>query len=87
MRKSKAQFNFEDIAKTLADRRSNYGYKDDKRGTQVALDIVGVFDNEYEVREMCSDLLAPYQMPSKINILKELPKNSFGKVDRRRQND
>ncbi len=64
-----------------------YGYRDDKRGTQVALDIVGVFGNEYEVREMCSDLLAPYQMPSKINILKELPKNSFGKVDRRRKND
>lgn len=68
MRKSKAQFEFEDIAKTIAGKKVNYGYKDDKSevayrfnyrmttnvsGCPVTAGLIGVFGEDW-LGEMCS---------------------------------
>ena len=64
----KAQFKFEDIAKVLAGRRTNYGYKDDKvdvayrfnyrmttivAGCPVTAELISIFGNDW-LNEMCS---------------------------------
>ena len=59
------------------------GDNDGKYGTQIVLDIVGDFSNIAEVKELCRDRLPAYQMPAKINLLDELPKNGSGKIVRR----
>ena len=64
-----------------------YGYADQRGNTQIGLKVVGDFKNEDEVRILCSKLLPPFQMPSKIEIKAELPKNGSGKVIRRNQGD
>lgn len=60
-----------------------YGYSDQRGNTQIGLKVVGDFKNEDEVRMLCSKLLPPFQMPSKIELKAELPKNESGKVVRR----
>ena len=59
------------------------GYSDEKLGVQIVLNIVGDFANIFEVKEMCREQLPPYQMPAKINLMDELPKNGSGKIIRR----
>lgn len=61
------------------------GQNDDKLGMQIVLNIVGDFYDTSEVKEMCNNLLPSYQIPNKINIVKELPKNGSGKIIRRQE--
>ncbi len=59
------------------------GCTDEKRGTQIVLNISGDFLDVSEVKELCRLSLPTYQMPAKINLMKELPKNGSGKIIRR----
>jgi acyl-CoA synthetase (AMP-forming)/AMP-acid ligase II len=61
------------------------GQNDDKLGMQIVLNVVGDFYDTSEVKEMCNNLLPSYQIPNKINIVKELPKNGSGKIIRRQE--
>ena len=61
-----------------------YGYEEPCYGTQIAMKIVGDFRDVGEVRAMCRSLLPQYQIPVKYELLKELPKNSSGKIVRRK---
>lgn len=56
---------------------------DEKFGTQLVLSICGDFSDINEVKELCRKNLPPYQIPSNINLLNELPKNGSGKIIRR----
>lgn len=60
-----------------------YKIENEKHGTQIGLRISGDFLNEREVREMCSSLLAPYQMPNLIDLVENLPHNGSGKTVRK----
>ncbi len=60
-----------------------YSESDEKYGVKIILDIVGDFNNIQEVKELCKACLPAYQIPSKINLLNELPKNGSGKVIRK----
>lgn len=62
-----------------------YSEHDDKLGVQLILDIVGDFSSAKEVKDMCRECLPMYQMPTKINILSELPKNGSGKIIRKKR--
>ena len=59
------------------------GYTDEKLGVQIALTIVGDFLDVSEVKELCRVNLSAYQMPTKIHLVDELPKNGSGKIIRR----
>jgi long-chain acyl-CoA synthetase len=62
------------------------GLPDERRGEMVAAWIVarpGGALNEDELRSWCREKLAPYKVPSRIEIRKELPKTMIGKVLRR----
>ena len=59
------------------------GHNDEKLGMQIVLNIAGDFSDTSEIRELCRRLLPAYQMPSKINVFDELPKNGSGKIIRR----
>lgn len=61
-----------------------YGIKDDKLGVQIIMDIAGDFDDVSSVKKLCRELLSSYQLPNKINLYDEIPKNGFGKIVRRR---
>ena len=52
-------------------------------GVQIVLDIAGDFSDISEIRELCIASLPSYQIPTKINWMKELPKNGSGKIMRR----
>ena len=62
-----------------------YKIENEKLGTQIGLKISGDFQNEREIREMCSSLLASYQMPSLIELVESLPRNGSGKTVRNPQ--
>lgn len=59
-------------------------YGIDKSGTsmQIGMKITGDFCNIQEVRELCQKLLPPYQIPSRFELLDEMPKNGSGKIIR-----
>ena len=59
------------------------GYIDDKLGVQIELNITGDFSDVSEVKDICRCNLSTYQMPARINLLDELPKNGSGKIIRR----
>lgn len=59
-----------------------YGYNS-PMGTQIGLKIVGDFTSGDEVKRFCAEFLPAFQVPSKIELLDELPKNGSGKVIRR----
>ena len=52
-------------------------------GTKIGLKIVGAFASIEEVRKLCVKLLPQFQIPTVIELLKELPKNGSGKIIRR----
>lgn len=58
------------------------GITDEKLGVQIVLNITGDFSNTQEIKELCRTHLFPYQMPSRINLLDEIPKNGSGKIIR-----
>ncbi len=59
-----------------------YGYE--KGGTQeIGMYISGTFVTVGEVFDLCRKRLPAYQLPSRIEILDELPKNKSGKLRRR----
>ncbi len=59
------------------------GYTDDKLGVQIELNITGDFSDVSEVKDLCRTNLSAYQVPTRINLLDEIPKNGSGKVIRR----
>lgn len=52
-------------------------------GTKIGLKIVGAFASTEEVRKLCVELLPPFQVPTVIQLLEELPKSGSGKIIRR----
>lgn len=58
-------------------------YDDEKLGVQIALKISGDFSNANEVIELCQMYLPAYQVPTRISLLDEIPKNGSGKIIRR----
>ncbi len=59
------------------------GITDEKLGVQIVLNITGDFSDVAEIKELCRVNLSPYQMPSRINLLDEMPKNGSGKIIRK----
>lgn len=59
------------------------GYTDDKLGVQIELNITGDFSDISEVKDICRCNLSAYQIPARINLLDEMPKNGSGKIIRR----
>ena len=59
------------------------GTSDKYEGSFIELNIVGEFSDTNEVKRLCQERLPTYQMPSKINLLKEIPKTGSGKIIRR----
>lgn len=59
------------------------GHNDEKLGMQIDLNIVGDFSDISEVKSLCRTHLPAYQMPTRINLLNEIPKNGSGKIIRR----
>lgn len=60
-----------------------FAENDERLGVQLVLNIVGDFSDTREVKALCQACLPAYQVPSKINLLDELPKNGSGKIVRR----
>ena len=59
------------------------GFTDDKLGVQIELNITGDFSDVSEVKDLCRTNLSAYQIPTRINLLDEIPKNGSGKIIRR----
>ena len=59
-----------------------YKVENSKSGVQIALDISGDFESENEVRSLCMQILPSFQVPTIINLVKEIPRNGSGKVIR-----
>ena len=59
------------------------GYTDDKLGIQIELNITGDFSDVSEVKDLCRANLPAYQIPARIHLLDEIPKNGSGKIIRR----
>lgn len=64
------------VRETLA-----YGYNT-QNGIQIGLKIAGNFTSLSDVKRLCFELLPQYQIPTKIELLPELEKNSAGKIKR-----
>lgn len=52
-------------------------------GTQLGMKVCGDFDNCDELRELCIELLPPFQIPILMELVDELPKNGSGKIIRK----
>ena len=59
-----------------------YGYSNDL-GTQIGMKLLGDFSSSEEVKQLCMKVLPSFQVPTRIELVDELPKNSSGKVIRR----
>lgn len=59
------------------------GYSDEMLGVQIELNITGDFSGVNEVKELCRCSLPAYQIPTRINLMDEIPKNGSGKIIRR----
>lgn len=59
-----------------------YGYRDSV-GTQIGLKLAGNFSCIEAIKQMCIKILPSFQIPTKIELVDELPKNGSGKVIRR----
>ena len=59
------------------------GCNDEKLGTQIVLNIVGDFRDVAEVKELCHSQLPAFQVPTRINLVDDIPKNGSGKIIRR----
>ena len=77
----------ENALKSDARTREVLAYEYRENGVKIGLKISGEFQDVNDVRRLCKTVLPEYQMPSKIVLLEELPKNATGKVLRGVQND
>jgi acyl-CoA synthetase (AMP-forming)/AMP-acid ligase II len=64
-----------------------YKIEDHKSGIQIVLEISGNYQNEGEVRALCTQVLPSFQIPSIIKLVKEIPRNGSGKVVRHHENN
>ena len=60
-----------------------YGF-DGRLGKELGMKLVGDFRDTKEIKELCIKLLPPFEIPTAIELLQELPKNGSGKLLRRR---
>ena len=63
-----------------------YGYKN-AYGTQIGITIAGEFESIDEIKQLCAETLPAFQVPSHIELVKELRKNGSGKIVRGGAND
>lgn len=56
-------------------------------GVQLGLKIAGAFEDIDEVKRLCVKILPSFQVPSRIELVKELPKSGTGKILRSAIND
>lgn len=61
-----------------------YGYPDKLCGQRIGIQIAGDFDSKEEIELLCVENLSAYARPSKIDWVKELPKNGSGKIIRKK---
>ncbi len=54
-----------------------------QEGTQIGMKISGDFPSVGEVKRMCLQYLPVFQVPTKIEIVEDLPRNASGKILRR----
>lgn len=59
-----------------------YGYRDNI-GTQIGMKLAGDFSSIEEIKQLCMRTLPSFQIPTRIELVDELPKNGSGKVIRR----
>lgn len=59
-----------------------YGFRD-RLGVRIGIKMVGDFSDVEEVKRLCVKVLPSFQVPSKIELTDELPKNGSGKIIRR----
>ena len=59
-----------------------YGFPS-QLGTQIGMRIVGEFSSAEEVKRYCVGVLPAFQVPTKIELVDELPKNGSGKIVRK----
>lgn len=59
-----------------------YKIETSKDGVQIGLKISGDFAGVDDVKKLCKEVLPDFQIPSHIELLKELPKNGSGKIIR-----
>ena len=57
-------------------------YEDYQLGEQIEVNITGDFSSSSEVKELCRTILPSYQMPARVNLMRELYKNGSGKIIR-----
>ncbi len=60
-----------------------YKIDNPKSGVQIGLKIAGDFTDAGEVKRLCIEALPPFQVPTTIELLDELPKNGSVKILRR----
>lgn len=60
-----------------------YGFRD-RFGTQIGMKLAGDFSTQDEVKHLCLRLLPSFEVPARIELVDELPKNGSGKIIRRR---
>ena len=60
-----------------------YKIENPKTGTQVGLKLIGDFSNVDEIKKLCTEVLPSFEIPFKIELVEELPKNASGKVIRK----
>ena len=64
-----------------------YGEKQPQRETAIVMEISGDFRDEKEVRELCKKVLPPFQIPSKIRLVKNISKSGSGKKKKGNDHD
>ena len=52
-------------------------------GKEIGMKLVGDFSDVAEAKDLCISILPPFQIPSIIDLVSELPKNGSGKIIRR----
>lgn len=60
-----------------------YGFEN-RFGSQIGMKVVGDFASVDEVKRLCVDILPAFQIPTRIELVAELPKNASGKLTRRK---
>ena len=69
-----------------ADRRVDevmaYGYTGKSGMTEIGIKISGRFGSVREAARLCHTVLPPHEVPSRIEIVRTLEKNGFGKIRR-----